>query len=67
MYWMVNIAESKSSLYYYQSEIDKSKQMKAHLDAIADQKTIEIREHELMDNQAPVGNMEDSKNRLKRH
>lgn len=43
------IAESKSSLYYYQSEIDKSKQMKAHLDAIEDQKTIEIREHELMD------------------
>ena len=43
------IAESKSSLYYYQSEIDKSKQMKAHLDAIEDKKTIEIREHELMD------------------
>ena len=42
------IAESKSSLYYYQSETDKSKQMKAHLDAIADQKTIEIKEHELM-------------------
>ena len=42
------IAESKSSLYYYQSETGKSKQMKAHMDAIADQKAIEIREHELM-------------------
>ena len=40
------VADSKSSLYYYQSEIDKSKQMKAHVDAIADQKTIEIREHD---------------------
>jgi hypothetical protein len=46
-----NRADLKSSLYYYQSEIDKSKQMKADLDASADQKLIEIREHELMDNQ----------------
>ena len=40
-----------NSLLYYQSEIGKSKQMKADLDASADQKLIEIREHELMDNQ----------------
>jgi hypothetical protein len=43
-----NIADSKSSLYYYQSEIDKSKLKKAHLDGIAEQKMIDIREHEVM-------------------
>ena len=40
-----------NSLLYYQSEIGKSKQMKADLDASADQKSIEIREHELIYNQ----------------
>ena len=43
-----NIADSKSSLYYYQSERDKSKLKKANLDGIAEQKMIEIKEHELM-------------------
>ena len=60
------IADSKSSLYYYQSEIDKSKQMKAHLDGIDEQKMIEIREHDLMVKQL-AANMKDSKNRSKRH
>jgi hypothetical protein len=45
------IADSKSSLYYYQSEIDKSKLKKAYLDGIAEQKMIEIKEHELMSKQ----------------
>ena len=42
------IADSKSSLYYYQSETDKSKLKKANLDGIEEQKMIEIKEHELM-------------------
>jgi hypothetical protein len=44
-------ADAKSRIYYYQSEEEKSKKMKANLDGIVQQKIIEIKELELMDKQ----------------
>ena len=43
-----DITDSKSRLYYYQSEVDKSKLKIANLDWIAEQKMIEIKERDLM-------------------